>query len=1100
MNALNYAYKNRYLLLVALLGIRLTCYSAMSPVDSRVADATQYKPQDILQDRLLDKQKFPNQEAQQALLAAVMPEVRGWFKTEINQFLDSLKIEERLRKIDREVRTTIAPTPFFAIPRETRGAKSEPHKEQAAYLPPNPMESLSEVEKRLQSLGEKIEDAALGQDDVEEQEQAEEKPLANFAYLGQFLEPWEFVKGEKRIDINFENAELINFIRYIEKQYELTFILDDVIKPPEPGARQVTGVKFTFKTEQPLNKKQAWDIFVKFLDMAGLMIIPGPAERVYLITNNARSSTFSTSKDPLPTFIGVDYSLLPTSDVKIRYVYFIQNTTPNVIKTVADNLKSTIAGQPILIEDLNALILADRATNIRSILAILKELDKPVLPETLTIIKLQNADASKVKGLYDALVKEETSLLARLGGGGRRQSSISYFTENVRVIADQRTNSLIILGPRVNVEKIELFVRKEIDKEIDLPYSPLHVYPLKYIDAEATAQIVNELKGFNPESAAGATQFGGVIGGTKFLKPTVTITAEKSTNSLIINADYDDYLQIYDLLQKIDTEQPQVAMRILVINVDFQDNRAFGMQFRNRVPTMNGILSPNSTTAVGINGATVGVPDISFQTSGLPLGGANDSTIVTNPSTGPPAFGGPVRLLGNLINLASSNTPGSTLVTLGSDAFGVWGLFKVLQSYLNASVVAKPFLVTTNKYAAQINISEIRRVITSNIVGGSNVSVPTFGDLQAGLDINVTPQISPDGLITLTITVDNSTFTTPSNNAATPSTSPSQGNRTDKSITTSVIVEDDQVLALGGLTQDTMSEVEYKVPILGDVPILGWFFKSKRKFVEKQSLLILVSAEIINPYARTRIESFTNTQMTSAQSLLDTMMCDEQLKDPIHTWFFEDDRDDIGTLMRNFDTNTSPSERAHKKPEQPQPRRMRERARRERARRQFSDNQGPDIAPSGPPPNESWTSIQEPPPASQPPRRARGRRRENKRAPAPKTDLPLCAVAPASDPAYDARHETSSRTWKQPTCAVGPEENMPEQSSFDRPDRLIEAAAAYSRSDYTRAPVPMGTPAYTNKDINNDTPTRTQTPLHTIKTRNKSLRDFIPDRASGVRP
>ena len=348
--------------------------------------------------------------------AATAPEVRSWVKSKNMAFLEKLKEEIAskeglLQQLHERLNTIVPPLPALSVTFDFK--EEEKH---APVILSEPMTGIEEAEKVMRDLEEKINEEAETEIEEQEEERAE-TPLANYAYLGQFLNPWEYVKGEKKIDINFENAELINLIRYFEKQYELTFILDDIIKPPEPGARLVTGVKFSFRTEAALNKKQAWNFFVKFLDLAGLMIIPGPEERAYLITNNARASTFSTSKDPVPTFIGIDYNLLPTNDVKIRYVYFIQNTTPAVIKNVADNLKSAIAGQPILIEDLNALILADRSSNIRSILAILKELDKPTLPETLVIIKLENADATKVKALYDALVKEETSLLARLSPG-----------------------------------------------------------------------------------------------------------------------------------------------------------------------------------------------------------------------------------------------------------------------------------------------------------------------------------------------------------------------------------------------------------------------------------------------------------------------------------------------------------------------------------------------------------------------------------------------------------------------------------------------------------------------------------------------------------
>ncbi len=719
--------------------------------------------------------------------------------------------------------------------------------------------------------------------DHTEEEAEEEQDLPNYAYLGQFLKPWENVKRDKLLTLNFENAELINLIKYYEKEYGITFILDSVVQPMEGGKNPV-GTKFSFKTEVPFNKKQAWDLFVTFLEMAGLKVIPGPVDKVYQITSNDPQSRFATAKDPVPTFIGIDPVLLPEADF-IRYVYFIQNATPKVISSVADTLKSNVALRPLLVEDLNALIMTDKASNIRSILAILKELDKPVLPESLTIIKLQKVDATKVKDLYNQLVSEEKTLLQRLSPGGRRQSGVSLFTENVRVFADPRTNSLIILGPRANVQRIEDFIKKEIDKDVDLPYSPLHVYQLKFIDAETTAQILTELKNFQPPSAAGATQYGGIIGGTKYLKPTVSITAEKSTNSLIINADYDDYLQIFDLLQKIDTEQPQAAIRVLVLDVSSTDIKLFGSQLRNRVPTLDNVLSE------GVN----------FQTSGLPLSDTSSSSLVLNPfssSTETPD-GGATRLLGNLANLLSSNIAGSTVLTLGTDAFGIWGLLKVLQTYTNTTVVSKPFIVTTHKYTAQISIEEVRKVLNAQVVSTPQTPVDSFGDLAAGLTLNITPQISPDGLITLAVTVDSSQFTQTASVVA--ADDPSQGNRNDKKITTSVIVENNQVLALGGLTRDNVTESEVKVPILGDIPLLGWLFKSRTKVVSKSNLLVLISAEIINPRDRKIIQQFTDAQLTREQNILDRTRLDTQQADPINRWFFETDRDPLGCHMKSFD-------------------------------------------------------------------------------------------------------------------------------------------------------------------------------------------------------
>jgi len=716
------------------------------------------------------------------------------------------------------------------------------------------------------------------------------KKDTTYGYLGEWLKPWEYMKGDKLIEINFENAQLINLIRYFEHQYGLTFILDDVIEPLPgvtdsmrignigSGGKSPMGIRFSFKTEQPFDKKQAWDIFVAFLDMAGLMVVPGPAERVYQITNNEATSRFS--KEPLPTFMGIESSLLPDNDTKIRYVYFVQNTDGTVVQTVANSLRSGIASAPIYVTELKALILADKATNIRSTLEVLKELDQPRLPETLSVIQLKKAQADKVKELYDRLSAEEQKAMGP--GAGYGATGQSLMTENVRVIADSRTNRLIILGPQDKVRKLEDFIMTEVDTEIDLPYSPLHVYPLKFIDAVTTAGIINDLRK-DIETQGGAAAVGGIAGGTKYLSPLVTVTAERSTNSLIINAEYEDFLQIYDLLQKIDTEQPQVATQILVLDVDITDSKALGIQFRDRAADASG------------NSAVLG-QNVHFQTSGLPFSPSNFAPIVQNPNGS-----GATRLLGDLISLASGNVAGSTVLTLGADAFGIWGMFKVLDAFTKVSVVAKPFLVTTHKYTATINIGDIRRVQTSSVIGGGNLSQNTLGDLSAGLVINLTPQISPDGLITLRVSVTNSQFTgqdVPV--SSTGDTNLGNGNRIIKTIDTSVIVESNQVLALGGLVVDRSSETTFKTPILGDIPLLGWFFKNKAKTVQKQSLMILISSQIIHPHTERLIDSFTAAKVADAEAILCRMQEHDQARDPIQTYFFGNDGPPYAHRLRKF--------------------------------------------------------------------------------------------------------------------------------------------------------------------------------------------------------
>jgi len=685
--------------------------------------------------------------------------------------------------------------------------------------------------------------------------------------LNTLLKPWEFGDRNELIEFEFENAELSSLIQYIEKKFSLTFILDDQISPLPAGGKSVLGTKISFRTHKPLTKKTAWEIFVTFLDMAGLGPVPGPRPGIYRITTNDPASPLSINKSALPSFIGVDPALIPANDTRIRYVYFVENTSLDVIKNVIDAMKSSKAPNLIIFPELRAIMLTDKASNIKAILEVVRELDRVNMPETLSIIKLRRTDATKVADLYKALVKDESQQPGPRLLGGRKQPTTSYFPEGTRIIAEPRTNTLILLGNKDAIKKIETFIIKEIDKELEAPFSPLHIYELKYVAADAIAAILKEAIQFQTDTEA--AKYGGVRDGDKYFKP-ISITPEKGGNRLIINADYEDYLKLYEILQKIDVEQPQVAIKVLIMEVDLTDTKNFGVQMRNKVPGPNGLIGNHTT----------------YQTSGL----AGLNTPVAENPNGP----GATRLLGNLVSLLTNDTtPGATFVTFGNDAFGVWGLFTVLQKLTNVSILSNPFLVTTHKYPASISLGETRRVLTGTSITPTG-PVDSFDDLTAKLEVYIEPQISYEGFVIMNVRVNLETFT---------DVNTGSGNRIKRELKTSVIMADNETLALGGLLRNDIAENETKVPVLGDIPLLGWLFKNKSKTLTKTSLLILITPEVIPSYSEKFAERFTNTKVNDAQTTLNETHSLNQTRDFVHRWFFKDPEDVQAEIIDGFVTH-----------------------------------------------------------------------------------------------------------------------------------------------------------------------------------------------------
>jgi general secretion pathway protein D len=687
---------------------------------------------------------------------------------------------------------------------------------------------------------------------------------------------------EEKIELNLEDSDLENFAKQIEQLFDVTFVPDDIVIPMLSGKKAVKGNKITFRSNKPLKKSDVWSFFLTALDLAGLALVPMPQPQFFRITkiDDAR-------KSPIPVYIGVSPDTLPDNDQLIRFVYFIEEGSLTTIKNVIESLRSNTSAFLVL-NDLRAFVLTDKAYNIRSLMKVVAEFDRVIIPETMSVIKLRQADAADVKALYESITQTDSKNPAAKLMPARKQPTTLYFPENVRIIADTRLNTLILLGPTDAVAKIETFIREHVDKELDQPYSPLRTYPLKFADARTVADIMNQIVQFGGGTEAGKN--GGVRGVDKFLRP-MTFTAEPETNQLVIRGQEEDYLQVKEIIEQLDEQQPQIAVEVLILSIDLIDTKQLGTQLRNREQNVG--TNDQSVGTDGLLGANV-----TWQNSGINLGpNSNPQGIVTNPSGS-----GVQRLLGDLVNLAVGSVAGNTVITLGNDAFGVWGIFQVLQTISDTQIVANPFLVATNKKKASVKVGTIRRVVSGTVISGTTTT-ESFTNWPAELEVTITPQINSDGMIVLDLVVRLDSFVNP--------TSPTDATTTTRSITTTTILADKEVLALGGLIQNTTDSAGSKLPVIGDIPVLGWLFKNRGKTVTKDNLLILLTAKIMKPDAEKDTIEFTQRRVNNYQQAVIAQQPDAVAnRDPINRLLFAEREDNADKLIDDFifKRQTNPSQ------------------------------------------------------------------------------------------------------------------------------------------------------------------------------------------------
>ena len=652
--------------------------------------------------------------------------------------------------------------------------------------------------------------------------------------------------GKDNIIFNFKNAQLKNLMDWMEKIHGVTFVPDDVIKggSKQPGFNlDDPNFKISFKTEKPLSKQEAWSLFTTFLDLANLALVPMPEKNFFRVVQVKNSQTMA-----LPVYVGIDPQNLPNNDMRIRYIYFLQNTTPDQVKPFLDKLKIMTVDY---FRELKAIIFTDKSFKVKSAMKIISELDKASMPEVLKVIPLMRADVHDVVELYNKIAQKETPQAQMFGA--KKEPSLFYFPKDVALFEEKRTNALIVLGPKDAVGRVEVFVRQFIDKDVGMRYSPLHKITLNYTSAQQMADILNKVTSFDSDSDA--AKYGGVRAGEKYFKKMIFV-AEESSNQLLVNATEEDFVHIKKIVGQLDTKQRQVAIEVLIVSVDVQNNKELGTHLRNKNDVLLG-------------------KHVDFQTSGMKVSPGNYTSVLVDQATN--------SLMANLIKLAQGHVPGTTLFSFGSGT-NVWALLKMLQTFSRTNVLSNPFLIATNKYQASVSTGETKRVVNTEVVGGGDAKSTGKGDLSANLEVKVMPRISdPEvgNLINLQIEVSITDFLAEQ-------TTSSVYPRSTKQVITNANIANKEVLALGGLMREVEEEKESSVPVLGRIPLVGWLFKYKTQQKRTENLLIFISPRVIEAGSR-EARDYTENKSNDAINFSEaTHRYGSDKRSPVHRWFFHD--------------------------------------------------------------------------------------------------------------------------------------------------------------------------------------------------------------------
>jgi general secretion pathway protein D len=434
----------------------------------------------------------------------------------------------------------------------------------------------------------------------------------------------------------------------------------------------------------------------------------------------------------------------------------------------------------------NILIITDVYSNIKRLLKILKEIDITGIGQQISVIPIEYAEATRLVNLLTTVFKPK-----RTKGKAATQKAIT-------MVADERTNIIVMLASEVDSLRIKRLIAM-IDKETPRGKGSIHVYYCKHATAEELAKVLQDLPSQQTGTKAPKSKAPSVVAGK------VRISADKATNSLIIMADKEDYNVLLGVIQKLDIPRSMVYIEALIMEVDMATSFNIGIDW-----------SAFGKTSIDGKETVVG--------GGFRQGFVRPEELLQGGLT--------VGLLTEAVNIA------------GLEISNISAIINAVKTDDDFRILSTPQILTTDNEEARITVGENRPFQTRSTTDVSGGTFESFEYRDVGKILKITPHVTEGRLVRMQINLE-VTAIDQQQTLTTSSTLPVTLKRT---VDTTVIVKDQQTVVIGGLIDDTTTESENKVPVLGDIPILGWLFRKQSEETVKTNLYVFITPRVIkNP-------------------------------------------------------------------------------------------------------------------------------------------------------------------------------------------------------------------------------------------------------------
>ncbi|MGP5011843.1 type II secretion system secretin GspD [Psychrobacter glacincola] len=613
--------------------------------------------------------------------------------------------------------------------------------------------------------------------------------------------------------VNLQDADIKAFINEVATITDQNFVLDP----------RING-NVTVISNKALSRDEIYQLFLSVMQVNGIAAIDSGTTIKLVPDNVAKQSG-----------VAVDLRGDSVGEALATRVIYLTNTQAAEVLGVIRPLMPQSA-HAAAVPGVNALVLSDRADSLNQLTSLIRDLDSNV-NDSLQVIALRHVDAERMMELISALVASAGSGQAQ---GGNNQ---------LKVIADTSSDRLLVKGSPEMIAKVKEMVN-QLDTTPTRRLSGLRVFRLKYASAGHIADMLRgllanqsinsagatsslESASLNDSSSTGATltnesstnttnnastsatssanssSTGTGVGGRPF-----SIIADETQNAVIVNAAPELMFEIEDAVTQLDSRRAQVLIQAAIVEVSGDDATQLGVQWA--------LGNANSGYGV-VNFNNVGASATALAAAALGGGAASISAAAGS-------------IAGALIGIGDSSKDSQ-----GNTQF-YGAILQALDSSTSANLLSMPSILTLDNEKASILVGQNVPFVTGSFTTSGNDSSNPFQTIDRqdiGINLNVIPHIGDNGTVRLEVSQEVSSVVPGSTGNA-------SGLITNKSlINTTILADDQQTIALGGLMRENSTTRQQKVPGLGNVPVIGRLFRSDNDTTQKSNLIIFLQPTIL---------------------------------------------------------------------------------------------------------------------------------------------------------------------------------------------------------------------------------------------------------------